>query len=275
MKMTLAKNAPPAIPPHKIIETHFHLDYLKEFSTEEILSQCHQYKIEKLLTIAVSPSNLNTVNELTKRFPEVYGTQGIHPHEAMNCYAETYEVVKKNIDENSKILAIGEIGLDYYYNKSPKEDQATVFQNFLEMAIKLKKPVVVHTRDADDDTANLLKQLAPSLCPQKGVLHSFTSGIPLLECALDLGFSIGINGICTFPKGDNVRDIILRTPLERILLETDAPFLTPIPFRGKENSPIYLHSIALKVAEVKKISLEEVLLTCYKNSINVFQFPTH
>lgn len=257
--------------PLPIIETHFHLDYLKAHPIEEIIKKSKDYNIEKMITIAVEPDNFDAVVELTKKFPEVYGTQGIHPHDAHSFDESQYERVKKNTLENSKIVAIGEIGLDYYYTKSPREKQLECFDRYLELASELDKPVVIHTRDADEDTMAILKNASKNL-KQKGVLHSFTSGIALAEYALSEGFYLGINGICTFPNAGNVREVVTIAPMEKLLLETDAPFLTPAPFRGVENAPYYLSLIALKIAEVKGLSYENVLKTAYENSHRLFKF---
>lgn len=257
--------------PHPIIETHFHLDYLKAFSQAEIVQKCREFNIEKMITISVEPDNFDSVMDLTYQYPEVFGTQGIHPHDASLFSEESYEKVKTNTLKNPKILAIGEIGLDYFYTKSPRERQLECFDRYLELAVELNKPVVIHTRDADEDTIAILKNASTNL-KQKGVLHSFTSSKELAEFALSEGFYLGINGICTFPNAQNVRDVVAMAPMERLLLETDAPFLTPAPFRGVENAPYYLSLVALKIAEVKSLDYEMVLKTAYQNSLNLFKF---
>lgn len=257
--------------PLPIIETHFHLDYLKTHSTDEIVQKSRDYHIEKMITISVEPDNFDSVMELTYKYPEVFGTQGIHPHDAKLFTEETYEKVKENTLKNPKILAIGEIGLDYFYTKSSREDQLKCFERYLELASELDKPVVIHTRDADEDTKAVLKNAIPAL-KQKGVLHSFTSSIELAEFALSENFYLGINGICTFPNAGNVREVVALAPLEKLLLETDAPFLTPAPFRGVENAPYYLSLVALKIAEVKSLSYENVLKSTHENSYRLFKF---
>lgn len=257
--------------PLPIIETHFHLDYLKAHSQDEIIRKCREFNIEKMITISVEPDNFEAVMDLTHKYSEVYGTQGIHPHDAKLFNEDAYEKVKRNTLINPKILAIGEIGLDYFYTKSPREEQLVCFDRYLELAAELNKPVVIHTRDADEDTITILKNASSSL-KQKGVLHSFTSSLALAEFALSEGFYLGINGICTFPNAQNVRDVIAMAPMNRLLLETDAPFLTPAPFRGVENAPYYLSLVALKIAEIKQLSELEVLQDAYTNSMNLFKF---
>ena len=254
---------------YKIIETHCHLDYLK-LPLEEVLSNAKQAGVDKILTIAVGPENFDAVKDLAETYDNVFFTQGIHPHDAKLCTPDALTTIEQRCSE-TKMLAVGEIGLDYHYDNSPRDIQREVFKQQLEIAIKNKKPVVIHSRDADDDMIDILKEYAPQL-EKKGVVHSFTSGKVLAQTALDLGFHLGFNGIITFKKAQNVRDIVELCPLNRILLETDAPFLTPIPFRGKENAPDKLIYILEKVAEIKKVSPTEVEKTCYQNSINLFSF---
>lgn len=253
---------------HPIFETHCHLDYLKERSTEETLALSCEKGINKFITISVAPGNLDKVIEISKAHENVYCTQGLHPHEAKHW---TSEVEQKILNHSSfeKVVAIGEIGLDFHYNNSPKEKQIEVFKRQLEIATEKELPVVIHSRDADPETIEVLSEMAPQM-KKKGVIHSFTSGPELAQTAIDLGFHLGFNGIITFKNAQAVRDIVTLTPLERILLETDSPFLTPTPYRGMENGPQYLPFIAEKIAEIKEVSIDEVLIQAYKNSTSLF-----
>ena len=251
-----------------MIETHCHLDYLKDISIQEVTDQCTQLGIEKLITISVSPDNLDTVVDLCEQHSMIWGTQGIHPHDAKDFSTSVSDKIKENI-EKQKIVAIGEIGLDYHYNNSPREKQISAFETQLQIACDKDFPVVIHTREADDDTKSILKNFSNQL-KKKGVIHSFTSSIELAEFCLDQGFYLGFNGICTFNKAENVRDIVKATPIHSLLLETDAPFLTPVPYRGKENAPIYLPFIAEKISQIKDIEIDEVLKSCYQNSLRLF-----
>lgn len=251
-----------------LIETHCHLDYLKDRPLEETLQKCDDLNIEKIITIAVAPDNLDTVFSLAKTHANIFGTQGIHPHEAKSWSAEVEAKILSHAREE-KIVAVGEIGLDFYYNNSPKEKQIPAFERQMEIASELDLPVVIHSRDADPETIEILDNKAPAL-KKKGVIHSFTSGPELAKKALEHNFYLGFNGIITFNSAQNVRDIVELCPLENIILETDAPFLTPVPYRGRENAPFYLPFVAEKIAEIKEVSLEEVLTVCYKNSVDLF-----
>jgi len=255
-----------------IIETHFHLDMLKAMSREEIVEKTEQHNIEKMVTISTSPENLDEVILIAETFPQIYCTQGLHPHDGKEWNDEVKKHVVKNLTERKKkIVAVGEIGLDYYYSKSPREEQIKAFEEQLQIAIDFDLPVVIHTRDADEDTKSILKNFSPRL-KRKGVVHSFTSGLELAKFALEEGFYLGFNGIITFKNAENVRDALRITPLERILLETDSPFLTPDPYRGVENAPYYLPFVAEKIAEVKNVPLETVLKQAYQNSTALFHF---
>ncbi|MDO9183094.1 MAG: TatD family hydrolase [Bacteriovorax sp.] len=257
-----------------IIETHFHLDMLNSMTREEVVAKTRLHNIEKMITISTSPRNLDEVIAIANAFPEIFCTQGLHPHEGSEWNEEVKNHVLKNLNDplkNKKIVAVGEIGLDFYYSKSPREEQLKAFEEQLQIAVDHNLPVVIHSRDADEDTIAVLKNFSTTL-KRKGVIHSFTSGLKLAQFALDENFCLGFNGIITFKNAENVRDALRITPLEKILLETDSPFLTPDPYRGFENAPYYLPFIAEKIAEVKGVELDTILKQSYKNSIELFKF---
>ncbi|EMP55018.1 TatD deoxyribonuclease [Marinobacter santoriniensis NKSG1] len=253
---------------HPIIETHCHLDYLKDRPLEETLAESQRVNIERVITIAVAPDNLAKVRELSNVAPWVYGTQGIHPHEA-ETYTDAVEEEIRQHAGDEKIVAVGEIGLDYFYDNADREVQRDVFRRQLQLACDADRPVVIHSREADEDTIAILKEFENSLT-RRGVIHSFTSGPGLAKYALDQGWCLGFNGITTFNKAENVRDIVRMSPIEQILLETDAPFLTPVPYRGRENAPFYLPFVAENIATVKDLPLEQVLSQTYLNSLRTF-----
>jgi len=255
---------------HPIIETHCHLDYLKDRPLEDTLEQSQRVNIERVITIAVSPENLAKVRELSQVAPWVYGTQGIHPHEAETYTDEVEQEIRTHAGDD-KIVAVGEIGLDYFYDNADRQVQRDVFRRQLQIACDTDRPVVIHSREADEDTITILQEFETTL-KRRGVIHSFTSGPGLARYALDQGWCLGFNGITTFNKAENVRDIVRMAPIEQILLETDAPFLTPVPYRGRENAPFYLPFVAEKISEVKDLPLDQVLAQTYANSLRTF-FP--
>ncbi len=254
------------------IETHCHLDYLEKKPLDQYIQEAIDNKVEKIITISVEPDNLQKVKELSEKYPQVYFSQGTHPHDAVKFTPEAKKIILDNAT-CSKMVAIGEIGLDYYYNHSPKDIQIKVFKEHLEMAISLGKPVIIHSREADQDMMDILTEFAPRMV-KKGVIHSFTSGKELAQTALDLGFYLGFNGIITFKNAQNVRDIVDICPVNRILLETDSPFLTPVPHRGKENNPAYLPFVYEKVCELKGLDPESSHQIFIENSQEIFQLHT-
>ena len=251
-----------------IIETHCHLDYLDQADLEITLAKSRQVGIERIITIAVSAGNLESVMKLATSSANIWGTQGIHPHEAESYTPEVDAIIRRNAG-HAKILAVGEIGLDYYYDHADRAVQRSVFEQQLQTAIELDLPVVIHTREADDDTRDILKNCSTSLT-RKGVIHSFTSSLALAEFCLAEGFMLGFNGITTFNSADNVRQVVAATPMTQLLLETDAPYLTPVPYRGRPNAPYYLPFIAETLAAIKEVDVEVLLQQAYRNSLDVF-----
>lgn len=266
----MSKSRRPDIPVFDtpIIETHCHLDYLEQSALADTLERAFAVGVERIITIAVSADNLDKVMNLATSHDAIWGTQGIHPHEA----ADFSDEVRARIEENAvseRIVAIGEIGLDYHYDHAPRAAQLKAFEQQLELATQLGLPVVIHTREADDDTQAILLNFSGQL-PRKGVIHSFTSSVSLAEFCLSEGFSLGFNGIATFKTADNVRNVVALTPIDQLLLETDAPYLTPVPYRGKPNAPCYLPFIAQKIAEIKALPIETLLQHAYRNSESLF-----
>lgn len=251
-----------------IIETHCHLDYFDNDQFGAAIERAVDSGIEKLVTIAVSPGNLSKVVSLTEADPRVWGTQGIHPHEASGFGDRVADTIVANLS-HPRILAVGEIGLDYYYDHADRESQREAFRAQLAIAAAHDYPVVIHSRDADEDTQAILTEFLPDLS-RRGVIHSFTSGQALAEFCLDAGFMLGFNGIVTFNSAQNVRDIVAITPLEQLVLETDSPYLTPVPYRGRPNEPCYLPFVAEKIAGIKATPVEALLLKAYENSQRLF-----
>lgn len=251
-----------------LIETHCHLDYLDQEQLEHTLERAREVGVERIITIAVSPCNLDRVFQLAHSADNVWGTQGIHPHEAEGYDSAVADTIRERAAD-PRILAVGEIGLDYFYDHADRGVQCEVFEAQLQLAVELDLPVVIHTREADDDTRAILRNFSASLA-SRGVIHSFTSSLELAEFCLADGYMLGFNGITTFNRADNVREVVAATPLEQLLLETDSPYLTPVPYRGKPNAPYYLPFVAEKVAGVKGVEVELLLQTARDNSLRLF-----
>ena len=255
-----------------MIETHCHLDYLKNTPVPEIIAQAEELGVEKLITISVEPDNFSTVSGLAKKYSNVYCTQGVHPHHANLYTGKVCQVLDSRLSTLTKVVAVGEIGLDYHYLKSPKKDQIKAFISQIELSLKYDLPVVIHSRDADEDTIETLSPYRDSL---RGVIHSFTADKKLAEYALANNLYLGFNGIITFKNAANVREILSFAPLKNVLLETDSPFLAPVPHRGKENSPCLLPLVAEAVAKIKSIPLRQVEQQTTTNAEQLFQFANH
>jgi TatD DNase family protein len=251
-----------------IIETHCHLDYLDQANLDATLKKSLEVGVERIITIAVSRDNLLRVLELARSSQCVWGTQGIHPHDAASYSPEVDAIIRAHAAD-ARIVAIGEIGLDYHYDHAERAVQRKAFEQQLQTAVDLDLPVVIHTREADDDTRDILRNYSSALS-RKGVIHSFTSSLALAEFCLAEGFMLGFNGITTFNRADNVREVVAATPLQQLVLETDAPYLTPVPYRGKANAPYFLPFIAETVAVIKALDVEELLQHVYHNSMNLF-----
>lgn len=254
--------------PNSWIDIHCHLDRL-EGGPLAALRLAQKNGVGRLISIGTEPEDLPIVLALAKQFKnEVYCTLGVHPHEGIKYSQAVEEFILKNATE-PEVVAIGEIGLDYYYNQSPKKEQIEAFEAQLTLAEKLNLPVEIHTRDAEEDTIAILKKYQGKV---NGVIHCFTGTEWLARQSLDVGFNISISGIVTFKNADPLRDVVKNViPLDRIHVETDAPFLAPVPLRGKPNTSAYMIHTAKFVADLKGVSLEELRLQTNTNAKNLFK----
>ena len=250
------------------IDTHCHLDKL-ESTPEEAILEAKEAGVQRMLTISVDEASLDFVSNAVKQFPEVYGSVGFHPHDASAMTESLADKIRQLAKEEDKLVAIGETGLDYHYMYSPVEVQHDVFRTQLRLADELNLPVVLHSREAETDTLKILKEI-----PLKhfGVAHSFTSSFEMAQTLVEMGWYLGINGIVTFKNAEDLREVVRWLPLDRLLLETDSPFLAPIPFRGKPNKPAHIPTIANFVAELREISLQELAEQTSENAQRLFKF---
>jgi TatD DNase family protein len=205
---------------------------------------------------------------LADSFASIYATVGMHPHDAKDVGPDELEKLKE-LARYPKVIAVGETGLDYYYDHSPRDVQRRVFAQFIHMARETELPIVVHERDAASEGAALL--LSEGEEKIRGVIHCFTGNYEAARAYLDLGFYISFTGIITFKNAEALRDVVRRVPLERMLVETDSPYLTPVPHRGKRNEPAYVRLVAAAVANIKGVSLEEVARVTTDNTRRLFR----
>ena len=240
-----------------VIDSHCHLDF-PDFGAElpAVLDRARQAGIVAMISIGAGQdlAPARAAVALAAREPDVFATVGIHPHDVATMSEETWRELE-GLARAPRVVGIGETGLDFYYDRSPREVQRERFAEQIRLAKRLLKPLVVHTREADEDTAALLEQ---ELGPQGGVVHCFTGDWKAAQRYLGLGLHISLSGVLTFKAADALRDAARRIPLERLLVETDCPFLAPVPHRGKRNEPAYVAFTATRLAELRGESLGEI-----------------
>ena len=247
-------------------DIHCHLNLL-DIPPGDAIERAKQAGVQRMITIGTCPEDHPVVLELCQKYqPIVYGTLGVHPHEA-KLYGSSCEDFMCQHLLNPRIVALAEIGLDYYYDQSPRDVQKKVFRRQLEIAKELDMPIQVHTRDAEEDTIEILKEFDGKI---KGVIHCFTGTSWLAEQALALGLNLSISGVVTFKNAQSLRDVVAATDLERLHVETDSPFLAPVPNRGKKNEPSYVVHTAELVSDLKGVSLEFLAEQTEKNLKQVF-----
>lgn len=253
------------------VDSHTHLEHEYPFSIAEYLDNARAQGVKTFVTIGTTPDSLEQVRASADAHEGVYFTVGIHPHEAKDFTPEV-EATMDRLRAHAKCVGVGEIGLDYHYDHSPRETQRAVFDRQLELAIAWRKPVVIHAREAEDDLLAALARYAPrSKAPGgPGIIHCFSGTAHFARECVKLGFYISFSGIVTFKKADDIRAVAQETPLERILLETDSPFLAPMPHRGKPNQSAYLIETAKIVARERGIDLDSLSAATVANSRRIF-----
>ena len=251
----------------ELFDSHCHLDDEKfNEDREELIKQIKEAGITKLISAGYSLESSKKAIKLAKNYDFIYATAGISPNDIPQTNEEMWkmiEEIKEKVKQNNKVVAIGEIGLDYYWNEQNKELQKIAFIKQIQLANELELPIVIHTREAVQDTLDILKQ---NEVKQKGIFHCCPLNRELVKEALKLGFYISLAGPITFKNSKNADEIIAMIPNEKILIETDSPYLSPEPLRGKRNDPRNVKYIAQKIAEVKNVSTEEIAKITYQNA---------
>jgi TatD DNase family protein len=249
----------------RLTDTHCHLNF-DDFDPDrlQVIERARKAGIYRILIPGVDYETSQSAIKFAHQFPEVFAAVGVHPNSAGSWSKDTLEGLKQLAGEE-KVVAIGEIGLDFYRNYAPREMQRSIFLNQLELAAEVGLPVIVHNRDASDEINNILinwtrnlSRIASQLTKQPGVLHSFSAGVEMAKTMVGQNFKIGITGPVTFRNAQFLQSVIFSTPVESLLIETDAPYLTPQPFRGKRNEPANVRIIAEKIAGLKDVPLEMV-----------------
>ena len=249
-----------------MIDTHTHINMIESISIEEILNNAKENGIEKVIVPSANPKDFPEIVELINKYDNVYGMLVVHPSDAKDWDDSLINQIK-DLCNNKKIVAIGEIGLDYYWDKSFNDLQMDVFIKQIKLANELNLPLDVHDREAHKDTFDILKQYNIN---SKVVMHCFSGSVEFAKECVKEGYYLGIGGVVTFKNAIKMKEVAKHIPLEYIILETDAPYLTPVPYRGTENQPAYVKYVAEEIAKLKEISYEEVKNVTTSNAERIF-----
>ena len=249
-----------------MIDSHCHLDHEPLLTNiNEVINRSKKIGITKLLTICTTLDSFERIKTIIQKDKFIYGTYGIHPHETENNHVDK-QIIINAVKENKKIIGVGETGLDFFYSHSNKEKQISSFKTHIEASIELNKPVIIHSRDAEDETIDILSKYKNKNL--KILMHCFTGSLEFSKKLLDLDAFFSASGIITFKNSDSLRDTFKVIPLEKLLIETDSPFLAPIPMRGKKNEPSFIMYTLIMLAKLKEISnskMDEVTTNNFNN----------
>ena len=255
-----------------LIDTHAHLE-MREFNDDrdEVIKRAREAGVEYIVTIGTTLESSRDAVMLADKYDFIYAAIGIHPHEVKDILHPTYDILR-HFAQHKKVVAYGEIGLDYHYEHSPRTDQKRKFRDMLREARRLELPVIVHDRDAHEDTLQILsEEWSPEL---GGVLHCFSGDLAMAKRVIEMGFSLSVAGPVTFPKAEALREVVRQIPIEHLLIETDSPYLAPQPMRGKRNEPAFVRHTAEAVAKIKGLSFDDVARITSFNAMQLFGIGT-
>lgn len=251
-----------------LIDTHAHLQFENyDEDRELVIQRAIKNNVDSIITIGTDEKSSGQAHQLAQKFAIVYAAVGIHPNDSTNVHAEDIKKIEE-LAKKEKVVAIGEIGLDYYRDHASREKQHEVLRKQIRLARELVLPIIIHNREAQHDILDLLKEEKAE--EVSGVFHSFSGEIDFLESVLASNYYVSFTGPVTF-KNTNYNKLIDCVPLEQLLLETDSPFLSPVPFRGKRNEPAYIKYIAEKIAQIKGVSIEEIAEITSENAQSLFR----
>jgi TatD DNase family protein len=255
-----------------LIDTHAHLE-MREFNDDrdEVIRRAREAGVDYIVTIGTTVESSRDAVMLADKYDFIYAAIGIHPHEVKDVLHPAYEIIR-HFAKHKKVVAYGEIGLDYHYEHSPRSDQKRKFRDMLREAGELELPVIIHDREAHEDTLQILSE---EWSPDRGgVMHCFSGDAEMARKVIEMGFSISIAGPVTFPKAEALREAVRQIPIEHLLIETDAPYLAPQPFRGKRNEPAFVRHTAEMIAQVKGLSFDDVARITSFNAMQLFGIGT-
>ena len=253
----------------ELIDTHAHLDF-PEFahSLPATLDRAHKAGVKTIVTIGIDIATSRTAASIAENYPDIYAAAGIHPHDSFHID----DLKLKELEEiagKKRVVAVGEIGLDYNRDRQPRPVQRECMRRQIELGCRVEKPIVFHIRDAWEDFFSIVPEFATSMQPS--IMHCFSGDWNTAQRCLDMGFYLSVPGVVTFPKAESLHDVVKRAPLDRLLVETDCPYLAPIPYRGKTNEPAFVFHTAQKMAELRKEPLERIAEQTTRNAKAVFR----
>ncbi len=252
-----------------LFDTHAHLNDARfDEDRDTIIQNCLSQNVGLILNIGCCLKSSRESIELAKKYPQIYATVGVHPHDAKELNEAELNNLRALAGED-KVCAIGEIGLDYYYDNSPRDVQRYWFERQLAFAVEANMPVVIHNRDAHKDCLDILRKF--DLSKNSGTLHCFSGSVEIAREILKMGLYISVGGALTFKNANRINDVVREVPLERLLIETDCPYLSPEPFRGKRNDPSKTIYVAQKIAEIKGMDVDDVVKQTMKNGCELFK----
>ena len=253
-----------------IIDSHCHLDYSNLYNQlDDVVKRAEQNKVKYLLTICTTLESFKKIKLIINKYKNIYGTFGIHPHETKDFQNIDSKYIKNLMKENSKIIGIGETGLDYYYNHSDEKLQKKSFIEHIRAASELNMPVIVHSRNAEKDTYEILKTEMKN-SKLKALIHCFTGSKEFAKKLIDINCYISVSGIITFKNSTELSDTITTIPIDRLLVETDSPYLAPVPHRGKFNEPSYITYVVDKLSQIKKLPKDTIMKSTSNNFLTIF-----
>ena len=251
-----------------MIDSHCHLDHEPLFNDlQNVIKRSKDVGIEKLLTISTSLESFEKIKKIVKMDKIIYGTIGIHPHESNTNLINSDEIIK-HLDDNEKIIGIGETGLDFYYNNSDKDKQISSFREHIKASIKSKKPLIIHSRNAEKETFEILNEYKDYNL--KILMHCFTGSFEFSQKLLELDSYFSASGIITFKNSIDLQKTFKSLPLDKLLIETDSPYLAPVPKRGKKNEPSFIDFTAAKLAEIKELQKDKLIEITTNNFNKIF-----
>lgn len=252
-----------------LFDTHTHLNDEKfDDDREEVIRRARENGVSLIMNIGYNRETIRTCMELAEEYSFIYAAVGWHPHDAKDATEEDFALIAK-LAEHPKVVALGEMGLDYYWDNSPRDVQAEVFRRQIDLARQVKLPIVIHDRDAHADIVSVLRE--EKAHEVGGIMHCFSGDWEMAKQCLDMNFYISFGGPLTFKKAEETREVARKVPLERLLIETDAPYLSPEPYRGKRNETAHVRFVAEKLAEIRGLSLEELADITMNNGKNLLK----